>query len=301
MRSNRFMAWRESFPALRMFSRGGVAFVLAVVLTGERASADPIALMATQAPTPASSFSLAFPAAYGAPSDASISQTNFSLEIDAPSATARFTQYDQSVEPLTLLGYYNTGDIRVAVQPGTSHGTLNVLTGEFITQEVYDVYFDGDLSDFGFESPVSLPAVSVGTVKLSALTGGEVHMVWEGTYPLPNPYDPSTFIPLQYTCEVHSTFAPEPVTLLELALIPNVVNLPLPLKLERSLLYKLNLALTYVNSGESEQAASNLEDFIRSVQLQRGRGISDANANVLVSDADAAILLLKNGLFNETD
>ncbi len=301
MHSNRLMARQETLPAFRIVAPVGVAVVLAAILSGGRAAAAPVTLMATQAPSPASSFSLAFPAEYGAPSYAPISQTDFSLEINAAAATARFTDYEQFVTPLTLPGPVSTGDIHVVVQPDSSHGTLNVLTGEFTTHEVYDVYFDGDLSAYGFYDSVPVPSTSVGTVKVSALTGGEVHMAWEGTYMLYNPYDPANPIPIRYTCEVHSTFAPEPVTLLELALIPNIINLHLSPKLERVLLNQLNLALTHVSWGESELAASSLETFIHSVNLQRGRGISNEDADALLSDADGTILLLENGLFNESD
>ncbi|MEK7994435.1 MAG: PA14 domain-containing protein, partial [Planctomycetota bacterium] len=202
-----------------------------VVIAGQYLSAiiRPSDYLA-QAPTPASSFSLSFDfGAFVETSSARISQTDFALEIDADLGTAQFTTYQQSVDPLILPGGFNTGNIRVEVVPGSSRGDFDKLTGEFNTSELYAVHFDGDLSMFHLTSPVVLPSTSAGTVTLTALTGGSVIMAWAGTSQLPNPFDLSTFIPFRYTCAVQAAFAPEPVTLLELALIPNVINLDLPL------------------------------------------------------------------------
>ena len=251
--------------------------------------------MAGQAPTPASSFSLDF-GAYGGIASARISQTDFALEIDADLGTAQFTQYQQFVDPLLLFGAFDTGNIRVEVVPGSSAGTLNVLTGEFTTQELYDVYFDGDLSAFNLTSPVRLPSTSAGTVTLTALTGGDVIMAWAGTSQLPNPFDPSTFIPFRYTCSVQAAFAPEPVTLLQLAMIPHVVNLGLPVGIENSFLTKLETALISVNAGQNRNAANSLNAFVNKVEAQRGKKISDVDADGLVSDAEATIVLLRAGV-----
>ena len=291
MRSNRLMAWRESFPVSRLMARGSVAVVLAAIFSGGRATAEPIALEATQAPTPASSFILDF-GPYGGVASANISRTDFSLEIDAGLGTAQFAQYQQSVDPLILPGGISTGNIHVEVVPGTSSGTLDVLTGQFNTEELYAVHFDGDLSAYHLTSPVILPSASAGTLTLSALTGGKVSMAWAGTSQLTNPFDPTTFITFNYTCAVQAAFSPEPVSLLQLALIPNVVNLDLPRGLETNLTNKLEQALNYVNAGWDRRAANTLDTFIRKVESQSGKHISDADADALVDDAEGAILLL---------
>lgn len=295
MRRNRLIAWRGGFGGLKLLVRGTAALVLAALLSGGRASAEPVALVATQAPTPASSFILDF-GPYGGVASANISQTDFSLEIDASVEMARFVQYKQFVEPLTLPGGISTGNIRVEVVPGTSTGTLNVLTGAFTTEELYAVHFDGDLSAYDLTSPVFLPSASAGTLKLSALTGGDVVMAWAGTSQLTNPFDPSTQISFDYTCAVRASFSPEPVSLLQLALIPNVLNLELPRGIETNLTNKLDQALSDVNAGLEDQAVGSMDKFIRKVESLRGRKISDADADTLVSDAEGTISLLEAGI-----
>jgi hypothetical protein len=289
------MMWRRTLVVA--FARGSAALGLAAVLSGGPALADPIAIVATQTPNPASSFSLDF-GAYGGVASAQISQTDFELEIDVDLGTAQFTQYKQFVDPLLLFGAYDTGNIRVEVVPGSSTGTLNVLTGKFTTQELYDVYFDGDLSDFDLTSPVRLPSTSEGTMSLSALSGGEVIMAWTGTYQLPNPSIPGTFVSFRYTCSVQAAFAPEAATMLELALIPNVINLNIPRTLETSLLSLLDKAFNYMNAGRELKAATTLGSFISLVESRRGLSISDADADALVSDAEATIALLRESVIS---
>lgn len=295
MCSNRPKAWRNSL--VRAFARGSAALVLAAMISGGPAMADPIAVVATQTPNPASSFSLDF-GDYGGIASAQISQTDFALEIDADLGTAQFTQYQQFVDPLLLFGAFDTGNIRVEVVPGSSTGTLNVLTGEFTTQELYDVYFDGNLGALGLTSPVRLPSTSEGILSLSALSGGEVTMAWTGTYQLPNPSIPGTFVSFRYTCAVQAAFAPEAATLLDLALIPNVINLNIPRSLETNLLSILDKTLNLMNSGRELKAATTLGSFISLVESQRGLMISDADANALVSDAEAAIELLRESVIS---
>ena len=292
MRINRPMVWRKT--VVGAIARGSAVFVLAAMFSGGRAAADPVALVATQTPNPASSFSLDFDfGAFVETSSAQISQTDFELEIDADLGTAQFAQYKQSIAPLILPGGFSTGNIRVEVVPGSSVGTLNVLTGVFTTEELYAVYFDGDLSAFHLTSPVVLPSTSAGTVKLSALSGGDVLMAWAGTSQLLNPFDPLTVISFKYTCEVTADFAPEPVTLLQLAMIPHVVNLGLPVGIENSFLTKLDTALISVNAGRNRNAANSLKAFVNKVEAQRGKKISDVDADGLVSDAEATIVLLR--------
>jgi hypothetical protein len=294
MRSNRLMAWRDILAAARTIARGSVALVLASLLSGGRASADPIAIQAGQSPTRSSAFTLDF-GAQGGVASARISQTDFALEIDADRGTAQFAQYKQFVDPLVLPGGFNTGAIRVEVVPGSSQGAFNALTGEFNTSELYAVHFDGDLSMFNLTSPVVLPSTSSGTLTLTALTGGDVIMAWTGVSQLLNPFDPSTYIPFSYTCEVTASFAPEPVSLLQLALIPEVINMSLPVGIETSFVTKLQTALDSVNAGRNRNAANALGAFLNKVEAQRGKKVSEADADALVSDAQATIMLLRTG------
>jgi hypothetical protein len=295
MRSNRIMVWRETLATARTIARGSVAVVLASLLSGGRASADPIVVQGGQNPAHDSAFSLDFGVAYGGVASAQISQTDFSLELDADLGTAQFARYQQSIHPLILPGGFNTGAIRVEVVPGSSQGAFNALTGEFNTSELYAVHFDGDLSMFNLTSPVVLPSTSSGTLTLTALTGGDVIMAWTGVSQLLNPIDPSTYIPFSYTCEVTASFSPEPVSLLELSLIPQVVNLSLPVGIETSFVTKLQTALDNVNAGQNRNAANALSAFVNKVEAQRGKKVSEADADALVSDAQGTIMLLRTG------
>lgn len=292
MRINRPIAWRKSLVGA--FARGSAAFVLAALISGGPAAAAPVALVATQAANPVSSFTLEFDfGAFVETVSAQITQTDFELEIDADLGTAQFARYDQFVNPLILPGGISTGNIRVEIVPGTSAGTLNVLSGEFTTEELYAVHFDGDLSAFNLTSPVVLPSASAGTVKLSALTGGAVLMAWAGNSQLPNPFDPAAAIPFRYTCDVQAVFAPEPVSLLQLAMIPQVVNLDLPVGIENNLLTTLDAALISVNADRNRNAVNFLNAFVSKVEAQREKRVSDVDADALVSDAVGTILLLE--------
>ncbi len=257
-----------------------------------RLNAAPVAVLGTQSAAHTSSFTLDF-GNLGGVSSARIAQTEFVLEVDAALGAARFAEYDQAVEPLTLPGGVSTGNIRVQVVPGSSAGTFDSLRGEFNTEELYAVHFDGDLSLYGLTSPVVLPSTSLGLVNVSARDGGDVVMEWNGTGFLPNPFDPGQFIQFSYTCSIGAAFEPQPITLVELALIPNVVNLSLPDGLENSFLTKLDSAALSLDSGNDRSAANALNAFVNKVEAQRGKKVSDADAESLVSDAEGAIAMLR--------
>ncbi len=278
MRSNRFLAVTA-------------VLALAAMLSGGRAAAAPVAVVAQQTPALPSSFSLDF-GFFGGVSSAQISQTDFELEIDADLGTAEFRQYDQFVAPLTLPGGISTGNLRVEVVAGSSSGEFDSLTGEFTTEELYAIHFDGDLSAYGLTSPVFLPGESSGVVSLSALAGGDIVMAWDGTSQLPNPFDPLSTIPFSYTCHVRAAFAPEPVALVQLAMLPNVLNLNLPEGLEAMLLSTLDKALSSMVDGQNTKAASTLTRFIQRIQNQGNGIIPAADADSLISDAEGAIDLL---------
>jgi hypothetical protein len=272
-----------------------VAGVTSAALPPGAASGEPISLFGEQSPVRTSSFSLDF-GALGGVSSARIAQTQFALEIDADQGLARFENYNQQVEPLTLPGGFNTGNIRVEVVPGSSNGTFNDLTGEFETSELYAVHFDGDLSAFQLTSPVILPSTSAGVVTVQALEGGNVNLEWSGVSELLNPFDPSSFIQFTYTCSVDASFSPEPTTLVRLALVPDVINLELSAGLESSLLSKLDVALQNVLTGNNRAAANNLTAFVRQIQAQRGDKLDEDAADLLISDAQGAIFMLRSGV-----
>lgn len=137
-------------------------------------------------------------------SEGEVSDTRFLFHINRTDNTAGFITYNQNIDSLTLPGDYETGDIHVTIVPGSSSGTFDPDTGEFETQEEYLVFFDGDLSKFGIESPFRLPSTSRGTITFSDARSGGVVQVWEGEGELENPFDPKNPLIFTYTCTVES-------------------------------------------------------------------------------------------------
>lgn len=137
---------------------------------------------------------------YGGERIAQISRTDFLLEFDQVDGSARFASYYQVIDPIELPGGMSTGKITVVIQNSLG-GTLNTNTGEFVTDDVYVIYFDGDLSAFGIESPFVLPSTSEGTLTFDAGTqeSGRVKMGWSGGGTLGS-------LPFWYTCHVTGVF-----------------------------------------------------------------------------------------------
>jgi hypothetical protein len=137
---------------------------------------------------------------YGGERIAQISRTDFLLEFDQVNGTARFASYYQVVDPIELPGGISTGKITVVLQNSLG-GTLNTNTGEFLTDDVYAIYFDGELSAFGIESPFVLPSTSEGTLSFDADTqdSGQVKMTWAGSGTL-------GALPFWYDCNVTGVF-----------------------------------------------------------------------------------------------
>jgi hypothetical protein len=173
------------------------------------AGAAEVVVHATQEPAPLSSFTLNF-GAFGETS-ATITQTQFDIAVDSAGETARFTSYNQQVQPLTLPGGVSTGDITVQIVPGSSAGTFTrgATLGRFHTAETYRIFFTGDLSLYGMTSPVDLPGASNGEMAFGSDAAGVATLVWDGATLLPNPFDPQNPINLTYRCEVHADFAAE--------------------------------------------------------------------------------------------
>jgi hypothetical protein len=183
------------------------------------ATADTQHFYATQDPTVSSSFTLDF-GVYGGPRSASITTTNYTLEADPVGQSTRFLSYHQTVDPLELPGGVSTGNMIVTVQQ-SSPGPYDPLTGTFTTQDMYLIYFDGDLSAYGLTSPVALPGAASGTITYSEQrAAGTIVSSWVGHGQLANPQNPEIPIVFAYTCQTQTTFtlAPEPGTLALLGL-----------------------------------------------------------------------------------
>ncbi len=268
---------------------GGLISALALT---SPATARPIAVVNQENPNEVSSFTLDFGEAGGIASSL-IARTDYELEVDPDAATARFASYYQEVEPLLLPGGFSTGNIIIEVVDESSAGFFDVMTGEFTTSEMYAIYFDGDLSAFGLESPVLLPSASSGTVQLNGIDGGSISMAWDGASTLRNPFDPSTEIGFTYTCSVNTVFAAEPTMILRLALVPEVISLDLNRGIENGLVAKLNRSSFLIDSGHERAAIATLGAFIHSVQVQSGRRIDVEDADLLADSAEEVISLLR--------
>lgn len=199
-------------------SIGVLSASICVLCAASAAQADPVSLVATQDPTVNSTFTLDF-GVYGGPRQANITTTTYALETDAVGGTARFTSYFQTVDPIELPGGISTGDITVTIQESLP-GPYDPVTGLFTTQDVYLIYFAGDLTPFGLTSPVALPGSAGGTIAYTSATGGSIVSAWDGVGQLQNPSDPQNPINFTYNCNTSTTFmvVPEPATLALLGL-----------------------------------------------------------------------------------
>lgn len=188
--------------------RGCGAWALAgLAIVAASASAQTRILVASPDPDRPSRFTVDFPPELGGPQSADIISTQYALKIDEGARFAAIQAYHQSVEPLQL-GPFNTGDIVVRLA-GKSNGSFQLLTpdeGQFVTEEVYNVFFEGDLSPFGLFSPVPVESTSVGDVTFLTPTSGTIRMAWEGDGEIQNPNEPGRPFRFTYRCEVNSRF-----------------------------------------------------------------------------------------------
>ncbi|MFQ5412887.1 MAG: hypothetical protein ACE5E6_00370 [Phycisphaerae bacterium] len=138
-----------------------------------------------------------------------ISTTYYVLDIDPDAGTARFVDYHQDVDPLLLPGGISTGAITIGIVPDSSSGTFDPETGAYTTTELYEIFFEGDLSLFGVESPVVLESTSNGIVGFDTAVTGTILMEWAGTDTgtLENPQNPGEPLTFSYTCQVNAQFA----------------------------------------------------------------------------------------------
>jgi len=131
--------------------------------------------------------------------------TRLSLDVDEENGTARFSEYYQIVEPLTLPLGINTGNIIVQIK--SSSGTYDRNTGDFTTHDEYEISFTNDLSFFGFTSPVVIPSKSSGNLNGGVANARTIGMTWEGNGELANSSDPSNPFHYTYVCTSTSKIA----------------------------------------------------------------------------------------------
>lgn len=187
---------------------GATIFVgaLGLFLSASAVRAESAFLVADNHPDLESFFTLDF-GEMGGVTSAFITNTRFVLDVDAKEGTARFVEYHQDIEPLILPGGISTGDITIEIVEGSSSGTFDPKTNEYMTTELYAIFFTEDLSMFGVESPLILESTSNGILDMDSNVTGTIAMEWEGGSDLQNPGDPKNPIEFTYTCTVNSQFA----------------------------------------------------------------------------------------------
>jgi hypothetical protein len=258
-----------------------------VGLAAVASAQSPISIVTNEDPAGPGAFTLNFDA-LGITARSNITSTTYELSVDPILGTARFVSYLQHVQPLTLPGGFDTGDITVRIVEGSSTGTYDVLTRTFSTSEEYEIHFTGDLSLLGLTSPVVLPSSSLGELIVDPVEGGEVAMNWNGTGQLGDPSAPLEFT---YTCAVNTLFPATPNNVIGLTLVSDIVSLPLPLALEQNLVALLARSLDQIRKGKGLQAIQSLREFIRRVDGLGGFLIDEAAADDIVASASQAIAL----------
>ena len=169
------------------------------VAASTAANAEVRILSAESDPSKPNYFTVNFPPELGGPQTADIVRTVFAISVDPDAESASILSWYQQVNPL-LLGGVDTGNILVTLADD-SNGRFSQQDnmGEFITEEVYAVHFEGDLSQFGLESPFIVPSSSSGTVEFDGNGGGTISMDWGGEGQIGD----FTFT---YACAVNATF-----------------------------------------------------------------------------------------------
>jgi hypothetical protein len=176
--------------------------VAALILPAGAASADQVVLYAMEDNDAVNEFTLTFPD-LGLTTTSKIVATRYRLEID-DAGVARFADYYQLVEPLTLPLGISTGAITVRIKSSTGH--YDPGSHAVTTQDQYEISFTNDLSAFDFTSPVVIEAQSSGTLKNSAADALAMNFTWEGSGSLPNTSNPSQPYKYTYVCTTSSRF-----------------------------------------------------------------------------------------------
>jgi hypothetical protein len=192
----------------------GMAGLWMTILWGA-AHAAPQSFVADLDRTPGFESTFTFDFGGGFFETAAISDTEFTLEIDAdasPAGSARFLAYQQRIESINLPDPTGgatpipTGELTVEVLSGTSGvGSYDANSGSFSTSETYRIHYAGDLSAYGLTGGfVDLPSQSTGRIRNE---GGVWRIVqdWAGSYTFPG-----TNVSVAYTCQVNTQAVPEP-------------------------------------------------------------------------------------------
>lgn len=262
------------------------AFLVAILVVGALASPSmgaPTRIQARQDQRMESSFTLDF--GQDGIASALISQTTFNLEIDGINGTAKFTYYDQTIDSLTLPGGLTTGAIRVQIVPDSSVGSYNRATGEFTTDELYSMEFDGDLHEINLYSPIVLQNHSAGSLDLESATVGRVTMNWAGE--IPAPFD------ISYICTLFASSQSTASSYIETEMMPMLLNASMPTILKNTLTSYLNTAISASNGGNVRGAISALRAFVFKLRNSAG-SVAQSDAIALVGAANQAIVLAEN-------
>ncbi len=183
-----------------------IAGLIGGLVWTDSAGAEPKTLNAFEDGNVTTDFTLSFPS-LGFDSTSNVFYTRFQLEIDEEAGTARFLDYNQQIESLTLPLGITTG--RIGVRINQSEGTYDATTRTFETVDEYEITFENDLSFFGFVTPVIFPAVSKGTVVGGAAAARNVQMTWGGTGQFENADNPEQPFEYTYTCKVETVIGDE--------------------------------------------------------------------------------------------
>ena len=181
-----------------------IAAVAGSTLLVSGVQADPTTLNAFEDQEVRTNFTLDFPS-LGITRTSKVFFTRFKLELDEEAGTARFLEYNQEIDSLDLRLGINTGPIQVRILE--SRGAYDPDTRTFETQDVYEILFTNDLTSFGFESPVILPAVSSGTVTGGVANAQRVEMQWEGGGEFENASNPAEPFLFKYVSRISTIIA----------------------------------------------------------------------------------------------
>lgn len=268
-----------------------ITAMISLALLSSVTVAEPIVVVNRENPAMISAFTLDFGVNLGGVASGLIARTDYAIEVDADFASARFTTYRQEVEPITLPGGFSTGNLLIEIVPDSSFGTYNAQTGLFVTEELYSISFEGDLSAFGLVSPVILPSSSTGILSINPTGESEINLNWIGEGVLANPFNPQELISFDYSCSVNTLFSVDATMFVRLSMIPQVINLELQLGLETSLLTMLDRTFIQLEADNTLAAVGSLRAFMRAVDAQAGRRISEEDADSLLLAAEDALNL----------
>lgn len=179
-----------------------LALAAAILLPAGAARATGQVLYAMENNDAVNEFSLTFPD-LGITTTSKIVATRYTLEVDID-GTARFTDYYQLVEPLSLPLGISTGALTIRIK--SSDGTYDPGTSAITTRDQYEISFTNDLSAFNFDSPVVIDGSASGILKNSVADARLMNFSWQGSGSIPNTTTPSEPYKYTYTCTTSTRF-----------------------------------------------------------------------------------------------